>query len=160
VTTEHYYDDGVRSGRARCRAGHELALPDTDFGTWCAEHEHCEPAATTGQPIIVAVHIRGNDGALHGSAYCRGGHTLALPDEGIGDWHSQHEHCQPGAQPPAWVAVPGDGLTALTKVAEYVSLGRGAVGHQPGGMPYPDATARRALGVLDDAGLHKLEYER
>jgi hypothetical protein len=38
-------------------------------------------------------------------------------------------------------------------VARYVSLGRRAVDHQPDGTPYPDAKARRALGVLDDAGL-------
>lgn len=32
-------------------------------------------------------------------------------------------------------------------VCEYVSIGRGGVGHQDN--PYPDASARRALGVLD-----------
>lgn len=41
----------------------------------------------------------------------------------------------------------------LIAVARYVSLGRGAVGHQPDGSGYPDALARRALGALHDAGL-------
>jgi hypothetical protein len=61
---------------------------------------------------------------------------------------------------PDTVQIPRDAFDALVKVAEYVSYGRGAVGHQPDGAPYPDAVARRALGALDDAGLHKLECER
>jgi hypothetical protein len=52
-----------------------------------------------------------------------------------------------------YVAVPREAFDALVQVAEYVSLGRRAVDHQPGGKPYPDAAARRALGLLDDAGL-------
>lgn len=52
-----------------------------------------------------------------------------------------------------YVAVPREAFDALVQVATYVSLGRRAVDHQPGGAPYPDAAARRALGMLDDAGL-------
>ena len=52
-----------------------------------------------------------------------------------------------------YVAVPREAFDALVQVAEYVSYGRRAVDHQPDGAPYPDAAARRALGVLDDAGL-------
>lgn len=52
-----------------------------------------------------------------------------------------------------YVAVPREAFDALVQVAQYVSLGRRAVDHQPDGQPYPDAAARRALGMLDDAGL-------
>lgn len=48
-----------------------------------------------------------------------------------------------------------DGLAAAEEfiqwarpVCEYVSIGKGGVGHQD--RPYPDASARRALGVLGD----------
>lgn len=50
-------------------------------------------------------------------------------------------------------AVPRGAFEDLIRVAEYVSCGRSAVGHQPDGAAYPDATARRALGALDAAGL-------
>ena len=50
-------------------------------------------------------------------------------------------------------AVPREALEGLVKVARYVSLGRGGVGHQPDGALYPDAAARFALGALDDAGI-------
>jgi hypothetical protein len=52
-----------------------------------------------------------------------------------------------------YVVVPREAFDALVKVATYVSLGRRAVDRQPDGAPYPDAAARRALGMLDDAGL-------
>ena len=58
------------------------------------------------------------------------------------------------------IQVPRDAFDALVRVAEYVSYGRSAVGHQPDSAPYPDTLARRALGALDDAGLHKLENQR
>lgn len=47
-----------------------------------------------------------------------------------------------GEAPSSPVVVPAD---------TYVSAGRGAVGHLDG--PYPDATARKALGALHDHGL-------
>lgn len=53
----------------------------------------------------------------------------------------------------ATVCVPRAALDDLVQVAAYVSFGRRAIDHQPDGAPYPDATARRALGELDDAGL-------
>jgi hypothetical protein len=49
------------------------------------------------------------------------------------------------------VTVPKEAFDALVTVAAHVSAGHGAA-HLPG-QPYPDATARRALGALDDAGL-------
>lgn len=52
------------------------------------------------------------------------------------------------------VQVPREAFNHLVRVAEYVSLGRRAVDHQPDGAPYPDATARFALGALGEAGLH------
>ena len=52
-----------------------------------------------------------------------------------------------------YVVVPREAFDALVQVATYVSLGRRAVDHQPDGQSYPDAAARRALGMLDDAGL-------
>jgi hypothetical protein len=52
-----------------------------------------------------------------------------------------------------YVAIPRGAFDALVQVATYVSLGRRAVDHQPDSTPYPDAAARRALGLLDDAGL-------
>lgn len=52
-----------------------------------------------------------------------------------------------------YVAVPREAFDALVQVARYASLGRRAVDHQPDSAPYPDAAARRALGMLDDAGL-------
>lgn len=54
---------------------------------------------------------------------------------------------------PDTVPVPVKVLADLVKIAEYVSLGRRAVDHQPGGAPYPDVTARFALGALSEAGL-------
>lgn len=51
------------------------------------------------------------------------------------------------------VPVPRGALADLIRVAEYVSYGRRAVGHQPDGAPYPDVEARFALGALRDAGL-------
>lgn len=53
ITTVSYYDDGVWSGQARCRGGHQIALPDQDFAAWQYEHSGCQlaaaavPAATT-----------------------------------------------------------------------------------------------------------------
>lgn len=58
-----------------------------------------------------------------------------------------------------YVVVPREAFDGLVKVAEYVSLGRHAVDRRSDGAPYPDAAARRALGALGDAGLHKLENE-
>lgn len=55
--------------------------------------------------------------------------------------------------PPDLLQVPRDTLNDLIRVAEYVSIGRGGVDHQPDGAPYPDAVARRALGALDEHGL-------
>lgn len=49
------------------------------------------------------------------------------------------------------VPVPADVLRQLVAVASHVSLGRSAAFAQ--GRPYPDATARMALGALVDAGL-------
>lgn len=46
------------------------------------------------------------------------------------------------------IGVPPDAFDRLVRVAAYVSIGRSAVDHN-----YPDATARYALGALDDAGL-------
>jgi hypothetical protein len=53
---------------------------------------------------------------------------------------------------PCTVPVPTAVLADLVKVAAHVSVGKSFafVGQ---GRPYPDATARRALGALDDAGL-------
>jgi hypothetical protein len=50
------------------------------------------------------------------------------------------------------VVVPAAVLADLVKVAAHVSVGKSFafIGQ---GRPYPDATARRALGALDDAGL-------
>lgn len=48
-----------------------------------------------------------------------------------------------------FVSVPRDTLAKLVAVARHVSLGARAAVVQP----YPDATARFALGGLDDAGL-------
>lgn len=48
------------------------------------------------------------------------------------------------------VAMPREAFDQLVKVATHVSLGRSAALTQ--GV-YPDASARRALGALDDAGL-------
>lgn len=48
-----------------------------------------------------------------------------------------------------FVPVPRDALAKLVAVAQHVSLGARAAFVQP----YPDATARFALGALDDAGL-------
>jgi hypothetical protein len=47
------------------------------------------------------------------------------------------------------VEIPADVYARLVKVAMHVSRGRSAAFQ---GV-YPDATARRALGALDDAGL-------
>lgn len=47
------------------------------------------------------------------------------------------------------VPVPRDALAMLVAVARHVSLGARAAFVQP----YPDATARFALGALHDAGL-------
>ncbi|MEU3656450.1 hypothetical protein AB0E67_27315 [Streptomyces sp. NPDC032161] len=47
------------------------------------------------------------------------------------------------------VPVPAEALDALVRVAAHVSVGRSAAFL----TPYPDATARRALGALHDAGL-------
>lgn len=47
------------------------------------------------------------------------------------------------------VPVPRDTLAKMVAVARHVSLGARAAFVQP----YPDATARFALGALDDAGL-------
>lgn len=48
-----------------------------------------------------------------------------------------------------FVPVPRDALAKLVAVARHVSLGARAAFVQP----YPDATARFALGGLDDTGL-------
>lgn len=50
---------------------------------------------------------------------------------------------------PDLVPVPRDALAKLVAVARHVSLGARAAFVQP----YPDATARFALGALNDAGL-------
>lgn len=42
-------------------------------------------------------------------------------------------------------------LEEARPVLEYVSIGRGGVGHQD--KPYPDATARKVLGAMHDLGL-------
>lgn len=44
------------------------------------------------------------------------------------------------------VTIPRDAYEGLVKVAQYVSRGRGFVGVEP----YPDATARMALGALSE----------
>jgi len=56
-------------------------------------------------------------------------------------------------KPSRVVPVPCEAFDALVRIAQYVSLGRSAVDHQPDSAPYPDSTARRALGALDGAGL-------
>lgn len=53
------------------------------------------------------------------------------------------------------VMVPREAFDRLTQVAAYVSMGRGYIGVQP----YPDATARAALGMLDQAGLLTSRYD-
>lgn len=50
---------------------------------------------------------------------------------------------------PASVTIPREAFDGLVKVAQYVSMGRRYVGVEG---PYPDATARMALGALHDAG--------
>ncbi|MGW2113810.1 helix-turn-helix domain-containing protein [Streptomyces zhihengii] len=53
------------------------------------------------------------------------------------------------------VSVPTEALDRLVKVAMWVSRGR-SMAHTPDpilGPVYPDATARAALGLLDEAGL-------
>lgn len=90
----------------------------------------------------------------YGLARCRAGHTRELPDPQIGDWCADHEQCRrPADGPEQNVAVPARALRDLITVAAYVSLGRGAIGHQPDAAPYPDAAARLALGALHDAGI-------
>lgn len=49
------------------------------------------------------------------------------------------------------VAVPREVLAGLVRVAQHVSAGKSAAFSQD--RPYPDATARFALGALDEAGL-------
>lgn len=53
------------------------------------------------------------------------------------------------------VPVPREVFDRLVKVAMHVSLGRSAAFL----TPYPDAAARTALGVLDDAGLITREQQ-
>jgi hypothetical protein len=57
------------------------------------------------------------------------------------------------APPELPIPVPARTLEALVQVAAYVSSGAGY--RQT--APYPDATARRALGELDDLGLLRKE---
>ena len=49
------------------------------------------------------------------------------------------------------VLVPREALAGLLAAAAHVSYGRSMAFCQD--RPYPDAMARRALGLLDDAGL-------
>ncbi|MDX2986415.1 hypothetical protein [Streptomyces caniscabiei] len=58
---------------------------------------------------------------------------------------------------PELVSIPVEALEQLVRVAMWVSRGR-SMAHTPDpdpalGSVYPDATARRALGALDEAGL-------
>jgi hypothetical protein len=48
------------------------------------------------------------------------------------------------------VTVPREVFDRLVQVAEYVSMGRSYLLDHP---PYPDATARFALGALSEEGL-------
>lgn len=70
-------------------------------------------------------------------------------------WHAVHAALGQAQKPEpttaATVPVPAETFAELVKVATHVSIGRGYAFH--GESPYPDATARRALGALDDAGL-------
>lgn len=47
-----------------------------------------------------------------------------------------------------YTVVPDEAFQRLVNVAEYVSMGRSYVGVKP----YPDATARFALGALSETG--------
>lgn len=107
-------------------------------------------------PQVTTEHVYEPDtGTWTGSASCRAGHELALPEPEIGAWFEEHRACAPEPESET-IAVPRAAFDALTKVAEYVSLGRRAVDHQPDGAPYPDAAARRALGILGDTGLRQV----
>lgn len=133
-------------------------------------HVHIETRQfIAGEPVIIDGHtflVQAMDNESWG--------TVSAPHPGPGQdafnivnrvslklEHAPWRGC-PAAEPEAspYIQVPRDAFNALVKVAEYVSYGRSAVGHQPDGAPYPDALARRALGTLGEVGLHKVGGER
>lgn len=64
--------------------------------------------------------------------------------------HTQPETAPADTGPADTIAVPLAAFDQLVKVAAHVSLGKSAAFNQG---PYPDSTARVALGALDNAGL-------
>lgn len=105
-------------------------------------------------PLVTTEHYR-EDGTWRGWARCRAGHRFELPDLDFGDWCNGHADCEPGDGQAELVSVPRPVLNDLIKVAAYVSIGRRGVDHQPDGAPYPDSTARFALGALTELGLRR-----
>lgn len=143
----------------------DTTAPSTPFGY--TDHVHFETRRIiAGEPVTIDGHtFLVQSIVTDSSGYIRSPHLGGKQDAFgiVGRVTLKLEHAPwrrcpavddaPPADVSALVEIPRGAYEDLVRVAEYVSIGRTGVNHQPDGSPYPDRAARRALGSLDAAGL-------